>query len=78
MTTPAYKHPELKSLSEAQSEKEDPQCDCGTYLDDDDLPAGACKDCVAVAKRVARKDYEKEYGIVEWEDMRAGRGHPRD
>ena len=77
MTTPAYKHPELKSLSEAQSEKEDPQCDCGTYLDEDDWQIGSCKDCQDQAKRKDRKDYESEYGIVEWEDMRAGRGMPK-
>ena len=77
MTTPAYKHPELKSLTEAASEIEDPQCGCGTYLDDDDLPVGACKDCVEAANRAARRVEEAEFGIDDPFHYGAGRGYPR-
>ena len=76
MTAPAYKHPPLKSLSEAQSEKEDPQCDCGTYLDEENWKIRICIDCQERKQRAERRAAVAEFGE---DDLYygTGRGMPR-
>lgn len=68
-TAPKYLHPQLKSLSEVQSEVEDPQCRCGAYED------AECD--LRDVQRCIRKQLEEEYGVDDPSEYSAGRGMPR-
>jgi tRNA(Ile2) C34 agmatinyltransferase TiaS len=78
---PALKHPELKSLSEVQSERDNeaPRCSlCNDFIDADDDPYMKCKDCRAEEKREERRAYEREHGYVDADDYYGrGRGLPK-
>lgn len=80
MTAPAYKHPELRSLSEAQSERDNaPECqNCSEPLDEDDWKIGLCKDCHDEEREEMRRACQREYGGGE-DDLYygTGRGMPR-
>lgn len=69
-TAPKYLHPQLKSLSEVQSERDNaPECKCGTN-DDAECDLRDVERCI-------RKQLEEENGVIDPDDYRAGRGMPR-
>lgn len=63
-------HPQLKSLSEVQSERDNaPECKCGTNSDSE------CD--LRDVERCIRKQLEEEYGVDDPSEYSAGRGYPR-
>lgn len=67
---PQLRHTELRSLTEAESERENsPRCKCNTS-DDAECQVRDVQKCIRLQR-------EAEYGVDDSSEYSAGRGYPR-